>query len=290
MNPFTARRLTLPASTENTPAFVLWTIPRSCALRDWGQTEDPMATERWLRAVRATSDAQAEGRLWGDVVVAAAPAGLATQGFSVSAALAPLGGLSVVQQQCQACPANAFVSYEPQALAGCVGFLVAPDDPAFHAEVDRILASWPESESSIPLTAPRWAGLWIARRLGHTDLPLHAALCEQLMPNWGATAIGLHDYHAAVRVALSTGQTLHIQSFPPGSCEGRSWHVPAHCGRCVALWPDARRTRCAVCGQAGGRQASRTRRRMGERPYRVLYEFLTPTEIDQLLRETKSAR
>jgi hypothetical protein len=272
------------AQMDATPPFVLWTLVRDCALRETSEFTQPEATERLLRGVRASSDALATGRVSEGIAVAK-PASNIPLGFELATVLEPWGGLAEVKQHCATCPANALARVESSPLAGCVGFLVPASlaDAAFHECMNELVG---EHTS----THPRWYGLWLEAELSCAMLHLHQTVFEQLaLRNPAADMLGLQDYLAAVASAVQHQLSLRVQLYPPGICEGRRWTLAAHCGRCIAAWPEARRQQCRVCGQVGGRQPERTRRRMGIRPYRPLQEFLSESQIQSCLRSTCQA-
>ena len=263
---------------EHTPPFVLWTLAHACPLREASEFSNPEATERLLRGVRCYSAAIAEKRVKNGVVISPALENREPLGFQVEPVLEPLGGLDFIAKCCTQCPANAIAQIEPNALAGCVGYLVPPiHTHDFQRIMDELI-----SESSN--TVPRWYGLWLAPQLTQTMLELQSQVWRAYRANANAPLVsGLEDYFAAVELARRNKLDLRVQLYPPGTCEGRRWIVAAHCGRCMSPWPEARWQQCRVCGQVGGRQAERTRRRMGTRPFRPLHEFLSAEEIAALL-------
>lgn len=265
---------------DRTPPFVRWTLARECSLRQFTVIHDPEGTERLLRGVRCTSDALHEARVRQGIAFAAAKDGLPRFGFSVEAVLQPFGGMEIVSKECNNCPANAIAAIEPGALAGCVGLVVPPADEEFHGvfnqHVDRFTASFDTIS-----TSPRWYSLWIGpltieRLRWQRDL-LNSILQER------EDVLGLRDYLAAIDIAIAHEIELGVQMYPGGRCEGRQWFVNAHCLRCKATWPETKRQQCRVCGQVGGRQAERERKRIGTRPYRELSEFLGDSALQELL-------
>ena len=266
---------------EQTPPFVLWTLAHPCALREASDYANPEATERLLRSVRCYSDAVAEHRVHHNIVVSAASSGDAEPtGFLVEPVLEPFGGLDFITAQCLNCPANALAKLESLALAGCVGYLVPPEQQAdaFHRLLDTLI------EPNGASTTPSWYSLWLDSQPARMAIESQRELwCRYLASNAPPAILGLHDYLAALDQALAHDIPLRVQLYPAGRCAERRWIVAAHCGRCIAPWPEARRQQCRVCGQVGGRQPERTRRRMGTRPFRALREFLSSKQIVELL-------
>lgn len=241
---------------DSTPPFIRWTLALGCPLREASDHFDPDQTERLLRGVRCTSDALAEGRVRGGIALQRQKPGEEPRGFQIDTILEPLGGEEFVRQTCRDCAANAIGRGESGARAGCIGHLIPPSG---------------ETE------------LWLALALH--ERPTRDVLNEQqerLTRLSADEVIGLADYRLAIETSLATELPLVVRAFPGGRCEGRRWYVDAHCGRCKAGWPEARRQQCRVCGQVGGRQAERRRMRMGTRPYRPLREFLTAEQVAKL--------
>jgi hypothetical protein len=236
---------------QSTPPFIRWTLALGCPLREASDFFDPDQTERLLRGVRCTSEALAEGRVRDGVAWDSSCE--EPRGFQIDIVLDALGGAALVQQSCANCPANAIACVEPRALAGCVGHLIPP---------------------------PAETELWLSLALH--ERPIANVLNEQwqrLTRLDREKVVGLVDYVSAIETALSAEVQLIVNAYPGGRCEGRRWYVEAHCDRCKAAWPEARRQQCRVCGHVGGRQPERRRMRMGTRPYRPLREFLTAEQI-----------
>jgi hypothetical protein len=276
-------RFDVAEAPEKTPPFILWTLAHACSLRELSDIEDPAGTERLLRSARCVSDARSLGHVHGDVVVARNATVQRPLGFSIQSALEPHGGLEFIESQCANCPANAIESIEPQALAGCVGYLVPPEDLEFYAFVSQQFPSTPDTNRTSVHSHTAWHQLWLKRQVNGEMLECHETIMQALAEHECYQQLpGLFDYLAALNIARKTAQQLIVQSFPAGTCEGRRWFIPAHCGNCTAAWPDTRRTTCVVCSHQGGRQESRTRRRMGIRPYRLLSEFLNDAAINKL--------
>lgn len=238
---------------ESTPPFVRWTLALGCPLRELDDFFDPERTDRLLRGVRCYSDALAEGRVRKGIVVQRGPIAAETLGFEAATVFEPLGGEAFVCAQCSCCRANALRRSEALALAGCVGLLVPPVEDG---------------------------DLWGS--LATTERPTPNELKAQRERLAGKGGLGIVDYLLAIEAALEHSLPLVTRAFPGGRCEGRRWYVDAHCGRCKASWPEARRQQCPVCSQVGGRQEERRRMRIGTRPYRPLGEFLSSEEIARL--------
>lgn len=238
---------------ESTPPFIRWTLALECPLRQGSDVFDPDHTERLLRSARCASDAWAEGRVQNGVALQRLTSNEEPRGFVIEAVLEPLGGEEFVRKTCSNCDANAIARGEPGTLAGCSGHLIPP---------------------------PGESALWLSLALH--ERPTREVLIEQrerLGPISAEDVVGLTDYRLAIETSLATELPLSLRAYPGGRCEERRWYVDAHCGRCKAAWPEARRQQCRVCNQVGGRQAEQRRMRMGTRPYRPLREFLTPEQI-----------
>jgi len=277
------------APLDTTPPFVRWTIPLACPLRDLGDCFDPDFTERLLRGIRCYSDALSEQRVHRGVVLQRNSCAEEPLGFEANAVLQPFGGEAVVRGHCEACPANALKRNEPTALAGCVGHLVSPsqDNAGFHRDVDAALAAIASGPTLFVETRPGWFGLWINERPSAQELLVQHAVLGYVAAKHDVT--GLADYLLALEAAIEHGLPLVVRAYPAGRCEGRKWIVEPHCGRCKAPWPEARRQQCRVCGQAGGRQSERIRKRMGTRPYRRLRGFMSQAQIDFALAHRSSS-
>src|SRR3954466_13708392 len=93
--------------TMPTPEFLVWAIERHCPLRQIAGFADPERTERHLRALRAYSDASAQGRIFEGICVEAdanPSQRYATCGFRVEEALTLYGGLESAATACGECP------------------------------------------------------------------------------------------------------------------------------------------------------------------------------------------
>ncbi len=266
-----------------TPPFIRWTLAHACPIREFDDYCDPERTDRLLRSARTYSNALATGRVRQGVVLAtSAEITSETLGFQAETALAPLGGTELLEQRCGACPANALRRSEHSAVAGCVGYLIPPENEEFHTRFNALATTL--AGDTFPITQPRWLGLWINQQPSPAELLMQRTLLQQVLAE-GHAVWELADYLMAIDTALEQQIPLRIRGYAGGQCFERRWIVEPHCSTCHSAWPQERRQQCPGCGQVGGRQRAQIRKRMGTRPYRALREFLNPQQIASLRSE-----
>jgi len=265
----------------HTPEFLAWAIEHQCPIRGGQDGSDPERTERQLRAARAVSEAQREGRALNGVCVRP------PEGFRISDALAIYGGEAAAISACSDCPANALAESDPAALAGCFGELPLPDDStAFHEAVEQSMTRWAES---FPPTNPRWYGLWL-------NSPLEAEwllAAFQILDIPEICCREQQELLVALNAAYNIGCRVHLRLFPPGRVEGTWWRLVPHCPGCKAAWrPRGSRNAtegvrysemCEVCGYVGHPAPEQKRRARGRRPYFPLDRLLGKEPAAELL-------
>lgn len=263
----------------STPEFLLWSISHKCALRAIEQWEDPLRTERHLRAARAFAEAIVEGRVQGDLCVEneVDPWSIAQQdeprAFRVEASLAHLGGSKAVLETCSECPARTLAAGKQRVAASCFGWWILPLDPrAIHMTIERAAAAskaldpcdaWP------PPTTPRWYGVWQQKVFQGDHLPALSAMLEQQRFPVEQSQESATHLAAAARVAYLERKTLVVSLFPAGELDGRWWTILPHCPVCSATWNTAAK-KCGVCGSRGPKIPALKRRARGSRPWRPL--------------------
>ena len=259
-----------------TPEFLLWAIEYSCPIRGEQDGSDPERTERQLRAARAASAAQLEGRIF---------EGLAVDepfGFRVHDALAIYGGASQVHRCCGACPVNVLAPLDSASACGCYGFVPLPLDPRpIHAAIERGMeVARPRREL---VTRPGWYGLWL-------ETPLWGECLSDMFSILQASPVEDRDCRQAIErlmlglnVAFNENRKLHVRLYPPGRVEGNWWRLEPHCPRCKAQWPGEHSRACRVCGYVGHPAPQQKRRARGRRPYYPLERLLGSQEAAAFL-------
>jgi hypothetical protein len=246
----------------STPEFLIWTIEQTCPLRGALDGSEPGRIERQLRAARAVSEAERDGRVFEGLCIDP------PCGFRIDEALTIYGGEAAARRACGNCPVNALAETDPAGLAGCFGILALPDDATeFHAAIGRGIA---DRSRFFPNTRPQWYGLWLSRfheaeTLRNLFLVLQAARLER--PSVG-------DLLMALNTSYNLGSRLYTQLYPPGQVEGPWWRLAPHCPRCKAVWNDCGRGECPVCGYDGHPAAEKKRHARGRRPYFPLARLL----------------
>jgi hypothetical protein len=221
----------------DTPEFLVWAIDYTCPVRGFQSGSDPERTERQLRAARATSDARREARVFEGLCVDP------PDGFRISETLAIYGGLTVLQQTCRGCPANALAQFAADSLAGCYGVLALPaDEHAFHATVDEAIdhcSLGSRITAIFPSTKPWWYGLWMDSPLRGDQLSLlrdvlHAMASPSVMNS------PISELVAGLQTAHEADLSMHVGLYPRGHVEETSWKLVPHCPRCKSRWSEAR--------------------------------------------------
>jgi hypothetical protein len=257
---------------KQTPEFLVWAIERRCSLRQIAGFEDPERTERHLRTLRAYSEAAAEGRIF-EGICAAPP-----NGFRVEDALSLYGGLSVAEDACRKCPANALLKENPNSLAGCFGMVpLPPDEAEVHAAVDQAIDRLnlrANVQANSPATKPAWYGLWMRSPL---DAP-RALLLKFILRNAGGSDASyvraINQMILGLSAAYEHALPLHVRLYPRGEVQGTWWNLVRHCQACHAPWPEPQCEQCRVCGYIGHPASPPLRRARGTRPYWPLERML----------------
>jgi hypothetical protein len=266
----------------DTPEFLIWAIEFTCPIRGTQNGSDPERTERQLRAARALSDAQREGRVLDGLCIDG------SDGFRIDLALAIYGGLTAVERACSHCPANS--PADETTLAGCFGVL--PFDSTQQsslASIEDVLAEpsfASKSQQLFPLTQPRWYGLWI-------NSPLHAEQIELLIDALNAANITAREFshvHRGLATSLKAHLPFHAALYPPGRVEGTVWKLKPHCPRCKASSQNAAARRCATCGLVGHPAPDKKRKARGRRPYFPLDRLLGPQQAAEFLLKYEAYR
>jgi hypothetical protein len=245
----------------STPPFIRWSLERPCALREDADITSPEATERQLRVLRSYSDAVHDGRVRDGICFAPDEDGGPEYGFRAADVLEVYGGEEFVRSQCDACPSNTIAGRSGSALAGCFGLIVL-DDP-----LRELLSrpAWIERVHAVFLpTNPAWFGLWANSPFAQPQLELLAELFAEVP-------------------GRQRGE-FHVQSFPAGEFDARSWIIHAHCPRCKGPMSE-REHRCAVCGLVCHAEPERRRKPRGRRPFVPLKTFLGEAKAKKLLDE-----
>jgi hypothetical protein len=287
-----------PSIDGPTPEHVRWTLVHDCPLRAGTDVSNPDQTERLLRALPYVSRASGaivdglvlQDRLGGRIVA-----------FDSVTALAPFGGADHVAQCCETCVANVEANLAFPKWAGCHGTVSLPVEGKWRELVMRYMDEpLPEiaARLSEPRVTDRWFHIWAmhaqggdSRNAALGDLRIIASsLWRQPfmfrepteMDDWLclALALGIVTKHAELKIALS----VH----PGGVVSGRTWQVDPHCSRCKASWWNDRRKTCEKCGHDGGRQASRTRKRIGLRPFRPIEEFVPSDQLPAVIEQWRA--
>lgn len=253
-----------------TPEFLIWALEHTCAVRGFQNGSDPERTERQLRAARAISDAEHEGRVWEGLAV------WPPRGFRISSALDFFGGDELVRAACQHCLVNVLVDSNPASLAGCYGMVVLPLDPApFHAACDvAAQQSSLEAENFIIPTTPAWYGLWMSGPLTGSAAGQRLHVLRRVVPAAAAMVRGLADLLSALELAQRREIRLHVIVYPAGKVTSGNWQLAPHCPRCHADWETASRQKCRACGCESAAADVRKRKARGLRPYVPLSSLL----------------
>lgn len=283
-----------PSIDGPTPEHVRWTLVHDCPLRAGTDISNPDQTERLLRALPYVSLAKTTDTMIGSLVINHADVAK-VMAFDSKQVMAPFGDDEQVDRCCHGCPANV-AKGNTDLWAHCFGTVALPVDPARRARLMEYLDKPPNNDRTkhlARLNVPnRWYQMWVnfqddPTKVGQDELiPLifdvwshDDLLSESEKWSWALffLALGRAVKQPNLRLAIS----LH----PAGVTYDRVWQVDPHCIRCKASWPSERRQTCEMCGHQGGRQPSRTRKRIGTRPFRPIEDFVPADQIPAIIQE-----
>jgi len=254
----------------DTPEFLIWALEHACPIRGFQTGSDPERAERQLRAARAASDAQREGRVFEGLCVNP------PSGFRIDKALALYGGAAAVEQACTKCPANAGLRVAGGNLAGCYGLFPLPDKHAIQVAVEAVMdrdCLAADYDRLFAQSRPRWYGLWLHSPLNSDQLAFLVSLFAALDIAESARA-GFEALKKGLQTAIDAQLSFHVVLYPRGRVEGTSWRLTSHCPRCKAAWAVENLEACGVCGLLGHPAPEKKRKARGNRPYRPLAALL----------------
>jgi hypothetical protein len=283
-----------------TPMFLRWAILQPCHLREIHAKRLPETTFRQLRAIRETSLAKIENRVFENIGVhpqASEEDASSALGFSLHEILEMHGGEAAVQHCCQPCPANVAAIEHPGLLAGCYGWL--PVDPSL--DLDSItrgslksaarqetvadvapLIQWVENASQPPAIQRELAELfpvglqtWSRLFQGSSFTRLQLLTIEKIFlsvlhelksANPRPAPPSLTTFVHAISTCRNRGLSFHFELVPAGYSDGLTWTISRHCGVCKFQANSETKT-CPGCGQTGQQQSEIKLKVLGIRPY-----------------------
>ncbi len=284
-----------PSIDGPTPEHVRWTLVHDCPLRAGTDVSDPDQTERLLRALPHAGFHWKNGTLINDLVLLKSKSEQ-FQGFDAAKAVAPFGGFGHVDKCCRTCPAN---SMREIFWAGCFGIVSLPIEPDARARLTQVIDAPARTEFDDEAVPPRLSNRWfyVWRDLQSGDpMRISAGIqslkaivgsmwLESAVP-WGPEAAGWIQLYAMLsNLGANPDLRITVSVHPAGFTSGRIWQVDPHCGQCKASWHDQKKKSCEICGHQGGRQPSRTRKRIGTRPFRPLEEFIPAEQIPAIIEQ-----
>jgi hypothetical protein len=292
-----------PTIDGRTPEHVRWTIAHECPLRAGTDVNDPDQTERLLRGLPPIMNARDTNTIVGSLVLNEYSRNRIFA-FDAERVAAPLGGFSEIDRCCHQCVANLPLLGEggrSRSWASCFGMVRLPIDPNerenLFASLDNPFSMIVSEDHPRSTTKHRWyrivAGLAddsidrapIVKELGSAVMDVAMEFPFQFPQervDWisMAMAISAVDNNSDLMISFS----FH----PAGLTTGRTWQVDPHCIRCKASWWDKKRTTCEMCGHEGGRQESRTRKRIGTRPFRPIEEFVPAEQVPAIIEQWRA--
>lgn len=277
-----------------TPAFVRWAIWHPCDLRPLEATRFPDQTFRMLRGVRELSIAKAEGRCTKEYCFHPASIGTVQaedaviRGFQRAEVSAAFGGESVIDSNCQDCPANALSEQIPGVSAGCFGFLSTNE-----FDLQKLLSGYPQAvhsgfklieeiqdaASSAGFEADLlsrfgqgrivWHRLWRHKILSTSKLELLVRLFDRVAKNFkGDLPRHVCVFQTALEACVANGFPLHVELVPAGFSDGETWSLNACCPECGYEPAEIKKLqKCVGCGRIGGICEGPKFRVLGIRPY-----------------------
>lgn len=283
-----------PTVDGPTPEHVRWTIAHECPLRAGTDVNDPDQTERLLRGVSHAS--WPDDRLVNGLVIRER-AGCGIVAFDAQRHLDPFGGVEVVARSCGNCVANVKSLFPSPPWAACHGMVWLPTDPARRADLLAAIDAPANPDIATRMSQPsvpnRWYRMWAEfpgddpdqQAARKHELALIARSAREAVTlahgmEWESWMLfGLAMY----KVAKVPELTCKIRVHPAGLVTARTWQVDPHCIRCKASWWNKKQKTCAMCGHEGGRQESRTRKRIGIRPFRPIEEFVPAEQVPRIV-------
>lgn len=279
-----------PSIDGPTPEHVRWTLVHDCPLRAGTDISNPDQTERLLRSVQLAGDAILNKTKVGSVILRERADTKEILAFDKAQSFAPFGGENAVQQCCHDCPVNIG---RPKYPATCFGVAYLPVE---RERRDAVLRMVDEPKFDSPV-ANRWHRAWIDWENSPTKLKFARDMVRilrrepkdrDLLTRQESRPWAIMQCAIALAMRLSEFR-LNVSVHPAGVTRGRSWQVDPHCIRCKASWWDERKKTCKVCGNEGGRQSSRTRKRIGTRPFRPLSEFVSADQIPAIIQQWRAS-
>ena len=315
---------------SDTVQLVQWSLDQNCRLRP-AVEDEPSSPDAVLDRVsfaqtyaRGLHDDEEDFQVLGDICVTSITYGdrpggdkaadapmIPSDGFVVSRAFAPYGGLETVVPMCRACPANTL----PQELAQCAGYLEQwPDSPDTEEQLQGIISRLGLAQQvaeSFPATKPLWYGLWAVSPVPAASLPLLGLLLAEMLREDRLTMelageIDEIDEEqlqqfarvvAAIDIADRRGIPLRVGLMPLGHTDFGVYTIFPHCPFCkaaarTARWQErypAQLHTCQVCGTRFSPAETATSRRM-KWDREGLREQLGEEAFDRLTRDYLLAR
>ena len=274
-----------------TPEFLAWCLVHPCPLRQTEQLNQPLATERALKSLRAISIAKLEGRIWDGICLdqeTATGRAVTPRGFPQAEVLNVRGGEARVSECCGNCLANVDKNLPAgKNWSGCFGWVALEHElQELPQRLEQGLALEPELKKSIdtrfPITNPTWYGLWLNGSVDPSLAKLVRSALSLLdlqppqVPSSVDDALRILDPRrllTALDLCIEHNLFLAVELIPRGQIQDRSWLWPSHCGLCKTP-REMKSRRCEVCGTTAAPQPAKKRKTRGTRPFIPLNQFL----------------
>ncbi len=252
------------AEGDETPEFLRWAIDYQCGPREQHRGDDLELVLRQLRPLAAVGEAFANGNLVGEKAIAHSARGIYE--FDFAEVLAYYGVVDPRGVACWSCPANGEATTFPK----CIGiFSRSESSNDFMAALEAELESPNWKNALIPVTSPRWYGIWADSPLGGERLEITTAIFEAALHKLTATSRPAADLLHALQTACKLNASVHTQLLPAGAIRNRRWELPAHCGYCSGVRAIRQRA-CSICGHTNRWKNMEKRFPIGIRPYRAV--------------------
>lgn len=282
-----------PSIDGPTPEHVRWTLVHNCPLRAGTDVSDPDQTERLLRALPHLSLARVSDTAVGSLVLRERVNGQFVA-FDANQASVPFGGEEQIDRCCRDCPAN--VKGTKTMWSQCFGTVALPVDPVRRARLLNYFDNPPENERTERLARRvvenRWHKMWSSFQEGSSPVASDELLTIASDIWFHEEIVSASEKSTWMLFFLALFQTTNqpnlrmaISLHPAGVTYERTWQVDPHCIRCKATWRNERRQSCEMCGHQGGRQPSRTRKRIGTRPFRPIEDFVPADQVPAIIQE-----
>jgi len=231
------------------------------------------------------------------------------RGFFGAEILEAHGDEAFVESCCNSCPANAIEDSQPEAWAGCYGWL--PATPKFQFDVTEEAAQpypapldgqsdelvvmldevvndqglGPSVDDLFKRTSPRWYGIWRTNRFRDQQLECLLEVFTHLADRFETRPADLDHFVSALSRCVKHKLELHAELVPPGFSDGQVWQLSGYCPDCSCELKTSGQQKCPACGRYGHPHEIRKSKVLGLRPYVFLNGVIGESKTVELLQK-----